>query len=134
MKDIASILIAAMILTVSTPANAQQERLLLFKSEAGANVYILPGTVRRTSPAVSAWTRMDAAPTDPSETRVMAQKAIYDCEGRTITLLRSERYDRNGRRTGVSIVPFDDLKPFTPELGSTEHITMGIVCALHLRR
>jgi len=133
-KDIASSLVAALLFIAPASANAQQDRLLLFRDESGGSVYVLPETVRRTSPAVTAWTRIDSAPTDPAEIRVRAQKAIYDCEGRTMTILRTEQYGRDGHRTSASVIPLESLRTFTPELGSTQHISMGIICALYLRR
>ena len=125
-----SIMALMVLASVPCAAQAQQRTTLLFKNDVGSSVYVLPDTVEKYGPAITAWTRVDAAPTDPSEVRVIAQKAIYDCEARAITILRREQYDRSGRRSSVTIIAPEDLRTVRPEQGRPDQWTLDILCGL----
>ena len=117
-----------------TQAIAQQRTILMGTDEAGERLYVLPDTVVRNDPAVTVWTRTDTAPGDRSTTRVRAQRAIYDCAARSITVLRTETYDAQGRLTSRSFIAPDDLETLAPLDGSPQQRSLALICSAFLGR
>lgn len=117
---------------IPSQAVAQQRKLLLGTNDQGASLFVLPDTVSRSAPAVVIWTRTDAAPNNPTPIRVLAQKAIYDCSARSITVLQREAYNSEGQILDAVIIPPDEITTTTPADGSPEQRSLAIICSAFL--
>lgn len=134
MKERAALALLVLCCALPTPAIAQQRTILMGTDEAGERLYVLPDTVVRNDPAVTVWTRTDAAPGDRSTTKVRAQRAIYDCAARSITVLRAETYDARGRLATRAVIAPDDLETLVPLDGSPQQRSLALICSAFLGR
>lgn len=117
-----------------TQAIAQQRAILMGTNEAGERLFVLPDTVVRNDPAVIVWTRINAAPGDRSTIRVRAQRAIYDCAARSVTILRTETYDTQGQLASRAIITPEDLETLNPPEGSPQQRSLALICSAFLGR